>query len=124
MRSRSMPSKAQLRSMGRMLRGVPFRMSYFPISSRRPLSARHLTVACKRSMLVNMLDTLPASQAVPGIVRPLQRPCPQLSSRDDRPCCGACHAKFLEQAMQPTMLLRASQGLTQVLYIQSWRDEG
>ena len=46
MRSRSMPSKAQLRSMGRMLRGVPFRMSYFPISSKRPLSARHLTVAC------------------------------------------------------------------------------
>ena len=31
-----------------MLRGVPLRMSYFPISSRRPVLPRHLIVACPR----------------------------------------------------------------------------
>jgi hypothetical protein len=46
-----MPSKAMLRSRGRMLSGVPFRMSYLPISSKRPLLPRHLTVACGSSVV-------------------------------------------------------------------------
>ena len=48
-RSTSMPSNEMLFSMGRMDRGVPCRMSYFPISNNLPQCPKHLTLACKLS---------------------------------------------------------------------------
>ena len=61
MRSRSMPSKAQLRRHGPHAQGAcPSGWSYLPISSRRPLSARQRTVACTYTATVTA-DILPAA---------------------------------------------------------------